>query len=229
MTCPFTPDVAAYVLGALPAGERLDFERHLEGCDRCTRELRELAGLPGLLGRVDASVLERSPVDEPVPATLLPALSREVRRTLRRRTLVAAGLAAVLVVIAGSMAFWLASGGTDPDSSDPAVVARQMEPVGDVPVQAHVTLEQVGWGTRLGLTCSYDPEAVEYELPPQVRYVLVVRNDAGEAEQVGSWLSESSTTVRVTAATAQTMGDIATVEVQTTDGRVVLRAAAEER
>ena len=74
MTCPFTQDVSVYVLGSLSATERLEFERHLEECGRCTRSLRELAGLPGLLGRVDASVLERSPVDEPVPATLLPAL-----------------------------------------------------------------------------------------------------------------------------------------------------------
>ena len=67
---------------------------------------------------------------------------------------------------------------------------------------------------------------MEYQLPPQVRYVLVVRSDSGETEQVGSWLSESDGTVRLTAATAEPIGDIASLEVQTTDGRVVLRASA---
>jgi hypothetical protein len=231
MSCPLTQDTAAYVLGALSAAERLDFERHLEGCDRCTREVRELAGLPGLLGRVDASVLERSAVDEPVPATLLPALTRQVRRARRRRTFIAAGLAAVLVVVGGSLAVWLTgvgpgepgSGATTPPSS---VVAREMDPVGEVPVRASVTLEPVAWGTRLGLVCSYDPESVEYQLPPKVRYVLVVRTDQGKTEQVGSWLSESDGTVRVTAATAEPVADIASVEVRTMDGRVVLRAPA---
>ncbi len=34
--------VAPYALDALDAEERAEFERHLEGCDRCTRELRDL-------------------------------------------------------------------------------------------------------------------------------------------------------------------------------------------
>ena len=87
MSCPFAHDDGAYVLGALSPAERLEFERHLPGCDECTRSVRELAGLPGLLGRVDASDLEDHLVDEPVPETLLPALAREVRRTRFRRSI----------------------------------------------------------------------------------------------------------------------------------------------
>lgn len=34
--------VAPYALDALDAEERAEFERHLDGCDHCTRELREL-------------------------------------------------------------------------------------------------------------------------------------------------------------------------------------------
>ena len=58
MTCPFAHDDAAYVLGSLSPGERLDFERHLAGCAECARSVRALAGMPGLLDRVDAAVLE---------------------------------------------------------------------------------------------------------------------------------------------------------------------------
>ena len=66
MSCEFAHSDAAYVLGALAPADRLAFERHLAGCAECTRAVRELAGLPGLLGRVDASILEHPPADEPV-------------------------------------------------------------------------------------------------------------------------------------------------------------------
>ena len=232
MTCPFTQDAAAYVLGALSPAERLEFERHLDGCDRCTRALGELAGLPGLLSRVDASVLESLPATEPVPASLLPALSRQVRRARRRRTLAAAGLAgAAVAAIAPLVLGLVGDGGGDvplgPGSStSPAAVGRDMEPVGDVPLRATITLEQVAWGTRLGVTCTYNPDGVEYSLPTAVRYRLVVRTRDGGAEEVGSWRSEGRRTMRLAAATATVLADIESVEVRAPDGRVVLRLAA---
>lgn len=233
MSCPFAHDDAAYVLGALSPVERLDFERHLGGCDDCTRAVRELAGLPGLLGRVEASVLEHPPVDEPVPDTLLPTLSREVRRARRRRTLTAAGLAAAVAAVIVPVVVSQVGDG-DPStrdvprasSSPSGVVAETMDPVGDVPVRASLTLEQVTWGTRLGLTCTYDPDSVDYQLPPAVDYTLFVRTRDGRTEQVGSWRSVGGRTMRLSAATAASRDDIASVEVRTPDGRVVLKLAA---
>lgn len=233
MTCPFTEDAAAYVLGALSPAERLEFERHLDGCDRCTKALGELAGLPGLLYRVDASVLESPPAAEPVPASLLPALSRQVRRARRRRTVAAAGLAAAVVAVIAPLVLWLVGdgGGEAPpgpgsSSTSPAAVARDMEPVGEVPVRASVTLERAAWGTRLGVTCTYDPNWVEYRLPAAVRYTLVVRTRDGGVEEVGSWRSEGGRTLQLSAATAEALADIESVEVRAPDGRVVLRLAA---
>ena len=46
MSCPHEHDAAAYVLGALSVAERLDFERHLDTCDECSRSVRSFAGLP---------------------------------------------------------------------------------------------------------------------------------------------------------------------------------------
>ena len=234
MSCPFARDDAAYVLGALSPVERLDFERHLGGCDDCTRAVRELAGLPGLLRRVEASVQEH-PVDEPVPDTLLPTLSHEVRRARRRRTRAAAGLAAVVAAVAAAIVPVVVSqvGDGDPSprdipgtsSSSPGVVAETMDPVGDVPVRATITLEQVTWGTRLELTCTYDPDSVEYELPPAVDYTLFVRTRGGRTEQVGSWRSVGGRTMRLSATTAASREDIASVEVRAPDGRVVLKLA----
>jgi hypothetical protein len=101
-----------------------------------------------------------------------------------------------------------------------------MAPVGDVPVAASLGLEQVKWGTRLLLTCSYEPQSVKYDLPPAVDYTLFVRTRGGRAEQVGSWRSIGGTTMHLAAATSSNRGDIESVEVRTPDGRVVLRLRA---
>ena len=118
---------------------------------------------------------------------------------------------------------------TDEPATAPPVTApttpvgSDMEPVGgEVPVTASLTLEDVTWGTRIGLTCTYDPSSVEYDLPPEVTYLLVVRTRAGVVEQVGTWRSVGGRTMRFEAGTATRRDDIASVEVRTTDGRVVL-------
>jgi hypothetical protein len=236
VSCPFAHDDAAYVLGALAPGERLEFERHLADCDDCTRAVRELAGLPGLLGRVDATVLEQPPTDQQVPETLLPALSREVRRGRRRHTYAAAGLAAAVAAVVALSVPVLGTqinhgDGTSPSAStsDPAprgIVTRPMAPVGDVPVEATLGLQQVRWGTRLLLTCTYEPQSLRYDLPAAVDYALVVRTRGGRTEQVGSWRSVGGATMHLAAATSADRADIASVEVRTPDGRVVLRLGA---
>ena len=235
MTCPFAHDDAAYVLGALAPDERLAFERHLPGCPECSHALSELAGLPGLLGRVSADVLARTPDDEPLPASQLPALTRAVRRHARRRSLVSAGLAvaaAALVaalspVVAGRLGHDAAPSRAASSSTVTAdVVSRPMVPVGEVPVRASVGLQPVTWGTRLLVTCTYEPASVGYDLPPAADYTLFVRTRAGRTEQVGSWRSVTGAPMHVTAATSARPADIAAVEVRTLDGRVVLRLAA---
>lgn len=235
MSCRFAHDDGAYVLGALSPGDRREFERHLAGCADCTRAVAELAGLPGLLGRVDASVVEREEVDDPLPATLLPALSREVGRDRRRRAVGLAAAAAVAVTAGIAIAVGQAGPdqaavppvpGASSDPADPESTAGpplRMRPVGDVPVRATVTLEQVTWGTRLGLACTYDPTQVEYELPSEVDYTLFVRTRDGRAERVGSWRSVDGVPMRLDAATSATLEELTSVEVRTTGGRVVLR------
>lgn len=237
MSCEFAYDDGAYVLGALAPAERQEFERHLHECADCTRAVGELAGLPGLLGQVDASVVEQREVNDPVPATLLPALLRVVRQAQRRRAWTSAGLAAAAaaaVVVALTVG---QSGGdetatpTDPGATSspadpsPSDAPQRMQPVGEVPVRADVTLEQVTWGTRLGLVCTYDTQSVSYELPPEVDYTLYVRTRDGRAERLGSWRSVDGLPMRLTAGTAATAEELKSVEVRTADGRVVLRLA----
>jgi hypothetical protein len=232
MSCEFAHDDGAYVLGALAPADRVAFKQHLAGCEECTRSVAALAGLPGLLGRVDAAVLEEPPADEP-PPSLLPTLLKEVRRHRRRRTLTAVGLAAAAAVVAAAVPIGLGQLGDDPappsgpgaSESDEPVAALRMDTVGAVPVRATVSLEEVTWGTRLGLTCTYDPASVEYDLPPEADYELFVTTRSGRVEQVGSWRSVSGRAMEIMAATARTPAELASVEVRTVDGRVVLRLA----
>ncbi|MBD3926354.1 zf-HC2 domain-containing protein [Nocardioides cavernae] len=238
-SCPHAHDDAAYVLGALSPAERLDFERHLDTCDECSRSVRSFAGMPGLLDLVDPGVLEDPPADPPLPATLLPSLTRAVEVRSRRRVLVVAGLAAAsAAVVALAVPAVLdradapvsgpgtsTSSPQSPDGSD-TVETHEMAPMGHVPVEASLGLEQVAWGTRMLLTCTYDKDAAEVELPEQVDYLLFVTASDGRSEQVGSWTSLSGATMEVPAATSVPRDDIASVEVRTTSGRVVLRLDA---
>ena len=198
MSCPFAQDAAAYVLGALSPAERLEFERHLGGCDDCTRAIRELAGIPGLLGRVEPSVLEHPPADGPVPDTLLPALSR---RGARRPTSAdprrrgggrcrggGAGVRWLVSQVGGG------DGSSTPDAPGPstepaAVVAEAMEPVGDVPVRASLSLERSPGAPDSDSRAPTTRTSVEYDLPPAVDYTLCVRTWDGRTEKVGSWRS----------------------------------------
>jgi hypothetical protein len=232
VSCRFAQDPAAYIIGSLSPAERLEFEKHLGECDDCTRAIRELAGLPGLLGRVEASVLEQPVVDRPVPDTLLPTLSRQVRNARRRRTVIAAAVAAAVVaVLVPVLASQIGAGdGSQPDtpgeeSDSPALVSEPMHPVGDVPLKASVSLESVTWGTRLGLTSTYDRWAMDKRLPPSMDYTLCVRTWDGRTQEVGSWRSVDGMTMEVSGATSATQDDISSVQVRAPDGSVVLRLA----
>ena len=228
MTCGYADRDGAYVLGSLSGVERLEFERHLGSCQECDRAVRRMAGLPGLLGRVDATVLDdadRLDPAAPVPDTLLPRVHRATRRAARRRL---AGVAAAAAVVAAGLTVGVTVA-TGPEQAPPAPAATApaalpMSPVGDVPVRADLALEPVTWGTRLDLDCTYRPAAYE-RLPKRMTYVLFVRTRDGRVEQVGTWRSLEGRRMRLTAATAASRADIASVEVRTPQGQAVLRLA----
>jgi Putative zinc-finger len=230
MSCPFGHDDAAYVLGALSTSERLQFEKHLAGCEDCTRSVCELAGIPGLLSRIDSEVLTVLPADEAVPESLLPGLARAARRSRRRRVLGTAGAAAAVTALVASVGvsqLGLGDDATAPGGgTEETMTVLAMNPVGEVPVQADLAMESVTWGTRLELTCTYDTGLVTYELPPAVDYVIVLRTEDGRRERVGSWRSVDGRTMQLTAGTAVERADISWVQVRTPDGRVVLHSTA---
>ena len=231
MNCPFAQDDAAYVLGALSPVERLEFERHLPQCPNCRRAVRELAGMPGLLSRVDPEVLAATPVEDPLPASVLPQLAQAARRSRRRRLLAAAGAAAAAAAVAASIVVARLDLG-EPTPTEPGFTAAptvvHMKPMGgEVPVEADLAMENVTWGTRLELICTYDTGSVDFQLPPRVDYYILVRWDDGRAERVGSWRSLDGRTMRLTVATAAPRAEISAVEVRTVErNRLVLKSTA---
>jgi hypothetical protein len=220
--CPYEMWDGAYVLGSLSAAERREFEAHLDGCEQCSRAVRDLAGLPGLLGRIGEDVLEE-PHPEPVPETLLPRLSRAVRRHQQRRTWLTAGIAAaaaVAITTGGVLA--LDRPGSTPEAGHrPTVVQPSLLPMTQLsrdPMVASVALTPVAWGTELHLTCSYPRGASQYE---GGAYALVVHTKDGRTERVATWNGVPGGSMKVSGATAAWKQDIRSVEVTKRDGTPV--------
>ena len=213
---PFRHHDAAYVLGSLSPEERSEFEEHLTECRDCARSVREMAGIPGLLAHVDVDAFTE-PAPAPVPDTLLPRLLSEVRRTRRRRISVgvAAAAAAAAVVVGGTIAV--------PQILDrPSQTGVAMTQVTRTPLAARLTMDNVAWGTKLTLTCTYDAPVYGGEVPS---YALLIHTKDGRTEHVATWRAVPDRTTVLTAATEARPGDIASVEVRTISGQPVLRLA----
>lgn len=220
---------AAYVLGALSPSERQEFERHVMTCTGCARSVRELAGLPGLLSRLDEEEVAGLGEQPPVPPTVLPAvLAEAARRRHRRRVLSLAGAlaaAAVVAVVTLGLSGRLAgpdTGVAQPDTHATVrpVAATAMTPVGQYWLTADLGLQDVAWGTRMSITCTYRGTSSGGDVPA---YALVVRTRSGQEEQVATWRAVPGRPTTIDAASAAPLRDIARVEVRTTQGQPVLR------
>lgn len=220
--CAFAMDDAAYVLGSLSPAERKEFEAHLPGCEECSLAVRNLAGLPGLLGRLDPAVFDGPEID-PVPETLLPRLSRAVRRRQHRRTWLTAGVAAAVaavITVGGVVAIDQPHAGTPVAIAPVGRTMSQVAGSGD-PMTANVALTSAAWGTRLDLTCSYPawPGRAGYA---SGAYALVVHTADGRTQRVATWRGVPGKTMHLTAATAASSSEISSVDVVRQDGSPVL-------
>ena len=213
---------AAYVLDALDAEDREVFEQHLASCSACAQAVREIEPIPRLLSRVDESEFRSDEETGPVPETLLPRLLHEVRSRQRRRRRWALAAAAAVVVLAGATAVvWTAWPDDDPIAASPT--AATMQQVGQDVLRASLAMEEVPWGTRLELTCTYDAPAGGYrDDAPTPAYTLAIRTGDGRWEQVATWRAVPGRTVTVTGATAAGADDITSVEVRSASGRALL-------
>lgn len=206
---------AAYVMGALSPLERDAFERHLTTCDSCAGSVRSLGPVAALLGSLPdqelAAALGEPAADSIVPATLLPRLLGEVRRSRRRRRWitgsVAAAVAACLITVTVLV--------TSRDSA-PARHPVAMHAVTTSSLHATADIRSVGSGTLIELRCRYDHPA---SYSGGSWYVLVVTDRSGVPHQLGSWqLDPGKDVTPFGSGTALHRADIASVQITTRAG-----------
>jgi hypothetical protein len=212
---------AAYVLGALSPADRRAFEEHLERCDRCRAALAEIAPTIGLLSRV-APDRAKSMLDGheegPDAAARAAMMSTVLRRSKQRRRARWAGAFALAAVVIVAITLVLSTT-VLPSPRGGEVVA--LEPVRDVPVTATVELTDVAWGTRIELVCEYG-ELADGEGADGWPYALVVTSVDGTSSEVSSWLAFPGKTAKLSAGTALSVGDIATIDIRSVDSGYVL-------
>jgi hypothetical protein len=206
----------AYVLGALSAGDRERFETHLIGCAHCRARVAELSDLPELLSLVPASAyaLDAEPAPDPV-ISMLDAL----RARQRRRRWVGAAVAAVAAACLITVTAFIAH---TPAKNKPAAAIASpvtMSAVTPAPIHATIEVADVAWGTSIRVHCTYD-EAVSY--PPDEEYSLVVRNRAGQTDDLGTWALVGGKVTTFPAGTAFHKSDIASITIDTAKGAPLL-------
>jgi anti-sigma-K factor RskA len=120
----WSENLAAYMLGALEPEEATEFERHLEGCERCRQEMR---WLEPAVHSLPESVERQEP-----PKRLRQSLMAEVRTDVRpasakpRRWLLkpAVGFAVVALLVAGVVGYEV---GKDGSGENASTTVRQID------------------------------------------------------------------------------------------------------
>lgn len=161
---------AAYVLGALDAEERSDFESHLGECRECADEIASFAPIPGLLARVD-------PAEQPAAPERIAELAVErvgsdwssvVRSRKRWRVTAAVAIVAMCALLVPAVV-----------GEEPAAPAAVIELEAGSQATGQVAMDTRFWGTAL--------EFELQQLPTHDRYEAWVVSTAGEWQQVAAW------------------------------------------
>ena len=224
---------AAYVLGALSAQERREFERHLAGCAGCREAVTELAGMPAVLSELSseqAVALSAREGDGVGPggtdAVGITVLASAARRRQRRRW-IWQGAAAVALVAAGGLV-GSAMSGPGPAAESADVTALTLDPVGGSNVTADLTLTPSSWGTRMEWSCSYpNGGGSGGQAPaPSTVYELVLIGEDGSRTVVATWTGDGENHASgLLASSAVPMDDITRIELGVEDADLVLAAA----
>lgn len=224
---------AAYVLGALSPQERREFERHLDGCDRCRTAVTELAGMPAVLSELSAEqavALAAQDGDGGAPggAQVVPiaALAAAAGRRRRRRRIWQGAAAVVLVAAGGVAGSVLGDRGTASEAAE--VTAITLDSVDGSNVTADVRLTPSTWGTRMEWSCSY-PSSGDSGRPAPAQssvYELVLVGADGSRTVVATWTGDGDDHASgLLASSAVPMEDITRIELGVEDADLVLAAA----
>ncbi len=212
----FEFDDAAYLLGALDAERRADFERHLTRCPTCRDQLAEFGDLPQVLARADFSAW----FPEPPPATLLPRLLRQVTASRRRRAWRIGSLAAA----AACLLVLLATAGVLGWQHTHRPQTLVMQPVGSASAGVRATVQVTGSGsdTRVKLVCGYTDGSGHYPRRSYITYRMVIFNHGGDSVELGSWAPQPDEDVQITRTSPWPRQSIGRIEVSDDRGRTVL-------
>jgi anti-sigma factor RsiW len=221
---------AAYVIGALSADERREYERHLAQCDACREQVAGLAGMPGLLAAVPiaqavAAGDGKQTTEQRMPSASLPRLLASAQSQRRRSRALFAGALTVAAGLAASLALVLPGwiGGVNPAPAAPAqAVTAVLEQVVPSPLSADVTLADHAWGTRIDSHCAY----AESQYAAGARaYAMYVTDREGQQSEVATWLAKPGTTVEAVGTTWLRARDIAAIDIRSVEtGQVLLES-----
>jgi len=235
---PYAEWDAAYVLGALGAEDRHDYERHLRTCADCALRVSEVAGIPGLLGLVpidEVLASAESPETPPRPDSL-PRLLTAARRRRRRGRMLQAGLLLAVAAVAATVAIVLPARLAPAGTTEPLGELLTLHQVVPNPLSADVRIVAQAGGTRIDGSCSYGAPGDGAGPTPggatpgsERAYAMFVTDRTGEATQVASWLAGPGMTVPVAGTTKLDAGDIASVDIRLQPAGVVLLAAEPAR
>lgn len=196
---------AAYVLGALSADERREYENYLAANPARSADVTELAWMPAILDMLTRD--EALALIDRGPTTHVSSLAaRRQRRS--RRTVVASALAtAAALLIAGGVV-----GATVfPRSAPVETVALQpMQATPNGGVTAALAVSQKGWGTRLDWTCEYTKDWAK----DVASYDMVVTTTDGAQTVVGSWSPAGDEAAGLAASTTIPTDQIRSVDIR---------------
>jgi Putative zinc-finger len=228
----------AYVLGALSAVERREYEEHLGSCAPCRHAVSELSGAPALLARLEAA--EVAALDEsgrvahaesPMPPALLTSVIAEATRRQHRTRLFnfTVTAAAVGVLVTGTYLVWQSHSAIPSAALQQAATsALTMTRVTPNAVTATVSLTGHEWGTGIEMTCVYAAlpgnaaRAADNAASESLAMVVVGRD--GRSMQLASWVGMAGVSASPRGSTSTPIAQIAAVRVVSTDtGNVLLQ------
>jgi hypothetical protein len=218
---------AAYVLGSLTSSERHEYEAHLATCPRCRNAVAELSGMPSLLSMLDIEDVrvldEELPEPPPLRPEVLDSLLEKVRWQRRRSRMTASfalAAAAVVLAVALVISVWPRVFGAETQTPQATGTVLTMNKVAPTPINATVTLNSFGWGTRIDMACTYGDWG-NRDAPPQDLGMVIVGRD-GSHDQVATWLGLSGATALPSANTPLQMTEIAAVQLVSVESGEVL-------
>lgn len=220
---------AAYVLGALSATDRHEFEAHLKGCSQCHQSVGEVAGVPGLLSLVPHDVAlslvdaEPDPTTPAQPDLMLHRLVAETRQRRRRGRLVAIGAAIAAAVAAVAIAVPVTANYLDnrnQGTSETIVAELAMTNVVPSSLSANFSLLALpDGGTRVAMECRYaDAGGRSYT----GTFAMWVTSADGVESKIAQWSARPGDTVDTTAVTDNVPDEIRTVDIRSVATNQVL-------